>query len=180
MAAFASIPLALLVQGIYTGLIGTISTVTMKACGLVRTLYSHKNPDVTKLIKELDIERRLKLIQSILNRIDRKTRERIIKKSHLNDLEKTQIFEIIGIEANLDKDPIEICLIYLRETIQEICNDLTIINGKIEKHNTKWFKNWRSLNIQNNIDNLKLNSNLLEFRFNDLTRVSTFLSNNDI
>jgi hypothetical protein len=178
MSALVTIPLTLLAQGIYTGLIGTISAFTIKTCNLVNTLYARKNSNVTKIVRELDIERRIRLIQSILNKIDQESKYYTrVTNDGFNDLEKTQIFNMIGSIPNLNEDPIEICLIYLKETIQEIHNDLSNIDNKIMKHNTKWFKNWRTLNIQENLDNLKLNSKLLESRFDDLTKVSIFMSN---
>ncbi len=48
MNFIVSIPYTLLTQGIYSGLIGTISTVTMGTCKLVTSIYKHKNPNVNK------------------------------------------------------------------------------------------------------------------------------------
>ena len=175
MASLAIFPYALLARGIYAGLIGTISTATMRACGVVKSIYTHKNPDATKLIIELDIERRLRLIQSVLNKIDNQTKQKTAKVK-LNDLEKTQIFELIGEEADLDDDPIDLCLMYLYETIQNIHNDLSAINKKIAHHNTKWFSAWRTLNIKSILESLKLHSKLLDSRFEDLTKISNFLN----
>lgn len=177
MAALALLPYTILAQGIYTGIIGTISAVTMGTCNIVKSIYTHKNPDVTKLIKELDIEQRLKLIQSILNSIDHESRTDTAKMK-LNDLEKTQVFELVNFEANLNDDPIELCIIALHEKIQDIHDDLSKINAKVAYHNTKWFNSWRTLNVKPLLDNLKLNSKLLDARFKDLLSISNFLSNN--
>jgi hypothetical protein len=176
MAALALIPYTLLAQGIYSGLIGTISTVTIGACHVVKSIYTHKNPDVIKLITELDIERRLKLIQAVLNTIDHESKTKIARMK-LDDLEKTQIFELVGAETDLDNDPIELCLLYLHEIIQYIHNDLTAINKKVEYHNTKWFSSWRILSVKTFLENLRLHSKLLESRFDDLTKISMFLKN---
>ena len=176
MAALAIIPYTLLAQGIYSGLISAVSSVTVGTCRIVKSIYTHQNPDVTRVVKELDIERRLKLIQSVLNAVDQ-PRENNYTKMKLNDLEKTQIFEIVGEEVNLNNDPIQLCLFYLHDIIQEIHNNLSDINKKVAYHNTKWFSTWRSINISPYLDNLRLNSKLLDLRFNDLTRISSFLSN---
>lgn len=176
MAALAFIPYTILAQGIYTGLISTISAITMGTCRLVKSVYTHKNPDANRIMTELDIERRLRLIQSVLNVIDKKCNHKLAK-IKLNDLEKTQIFEMVGSKTDLENDPIELCLIYLHETIQNINNDLTMINKKVTYHNTKWFSGWRTLNIKPLLENLRTNSNLLENRFNDLTKISIFLNN---
>lgn len=166
----------ILAQGIYTGIISTISTVTMGTCSLVTSIYTYKNPDISSVIKELDVDRRLLLIQSVLNRIENTQTTNHQAKMKLNDLEKTQIFELVGAEADLRYDPIELCLIYLHEIIQEIHNDLSKINGKIAYHHTKWFSSWRTLDLTNSINNLKINSKLLDRRFDDLTKISIFLA----
>lgn len=168
----------ILTQGIYAGIIGTISSVTINSCGLVKSVCTHKNPNVCKIIKEIDIERRLHLIQAVINTIDddfnSTSNTTPIK---LDDMEKTQIFELIGSNTNLLNDPIELCLIYLHEIIQEINNDLVAINAKVQYHNTKWFCSWRKLNVAPMLENLRINSTLLEDRFNDLTKISIFLNN---
>ena len=167
---------SILAQGIYTGIIGTISSVTMGTGKLVKSIYTNQNPDISKIIKELDIERRLHLIQAVLNIIDKESKNKLAGVK-LNNLEKTQIFEIVNSEADLENDPIELCLVYLHEIIQEIHNDLTAINKKVAYHNTKWFYTWRTLNIESLLENLKINSKLLDKRFNDLTKISIFLKN---
>lgn len=166
----------ILAQGIYTGIISTISTVTMGTCKLVTSIYTYENPDVIKVVQELDIDRRLMLIQAVLNTIEH-TSTRQKAKMKLNDLEKTCIFEMVGAETDLKNDPIELCLVYLHDIIQKINNDLRIINSKVAYHNTKWFSSWRTLNISSQLNNLKLNSRLLDLRFDDLTKISMFLAN---
>ncbi|XWV25610.1 hypothetical protein QJ856_gp0143 [Tupanvirus deep ocean] len=166
----------ILAQGIYAGIIGTISSVTIGTCSLVKSIYTHQNPDVTKIIKEMDIERRLHLIQAVINTIDKESTAKLATVK-LNELEKTQIFEMVNTEVDLMADPIELCLVYLHETIQDIHNDLIAINKKVAYHNTKWFSSWRTLNIKPLLDNLKINSNLLTQRFDDLTKISIFLKN---
>lgn len=177
MMAMYIIP-TILAQGIYTGIISTISTVTMGTCRLVTSIYTYKNPDVTRVIRELDIDRRLMLIQSVLNTIEHSsTQTHTEAKMKLNDLEKTQIFELVGAETDLQNDPIELCLMYLHEIIQEIHNDLKELDLRISYHHTKWFSSWRTLDISSSIESLKLNSKLLNSRFDDLTKISMFLAN---
>lgn len=175
MAALAIIPYTLLAQGIYSGLVGAVSSITVGTCTLVKSIYTHQNPDVTRVVKELDIERKLKLIQAVINAVDR-PRENNFAKMKLNDLEKTQIFEIVGEDNNIDNDPIQLCLFYLHDIIQEIHNNLLDINRKVIYHNSKWFSTWRTLNIMPYLDNLRINTKLLDSRFNDLTKISLFLS----
>src|SRR5437879_6104608 len=64
---FSYLPYGLIAQGIYSGMIGATGTVAIGTCNIIRSLYKHQNPDVNKFIVALDIERRLKLIHSVLN-----------------------------------------------------------------------------------------------------------------
>lgn len=164
----------ILVQGIYTGIIGTISSVTIGTCSMIKTIYTHQNPDANQILKELDIERKITLIQSVLNTIDHESKSKMASVK-LNELEKTQIFELIHSEQELYNDPIELCLMYLHETIQNIHDDLLAINNKVTNHQNKWFHKWRTLNIKPMIERIRLNSKLLTERFEDLTKIAIFL-----
>lgn len=165
------IPYTILAQGIYTGIISTISTTTMGACKIITSLYGIHNPDTVRYIKELDIVRRMNLIRSVLNIIDKESPH-----LKLGDLEKTLIFEMTNVDINLNKDPIELCLLYLQDTTKRIHKVLTKIKNKVEYHNTKWFSSWRILNVDQLLGELKLHSDLLTARFDDLTKISLFLS----
>ena len=171
------IPYAILKHGLYSGLIDAVGTVTFGTCNIVKSMYAKKNPDVLLIIKELDIERKLKVVQSVVNAIEH-SNETGQTKLKLNDLEKTQIFQTISAKnASIDCDPIEISLKYLKQTIQDINNDLQSINQKMGRYNKKWFKSWRKLNIQQFLDSLKLNAKLLDLRYDDLTKIFLFLKN---
>lgn len=172
------IPYTLLAQGIYSGLIGTISTVTIGACSVIKSIYTHQNPDATKFIKELDIERRLKLVEAVLNAKHYVDRYKYTT-AKLTELESSQVFELIS-SRNTDvelTDPIELCLSYVHEIVNEINGNLSDIERKVAYHKTKWFSNWRALNIKAKLDLLKLNSDVLNVRFRDLMEISRFLAN---
>lgn len=158
----------LLAQGIYTGIMETISYVTVGTCSTVKTIYTHRNPNVTNILKELDIERRLKLVQSVINTMNFQS---------VNKIDKSQISQLIKNTDDINCDPIRLCLLYLCEIIQEIHNNLLEINKKVLYHQTKWFNSWRTLNVTNLLTNLRINSNLLNERFNDLTKIKIFLKN---
>ena len=175
MMAACFIP-SILLQGIYTGIISTISTVTMGTCKLISSIYTCQHSDINKIMKELDISRRLLIIQAVLSTINQNSIHKNIQ-IKLNDLEKTQVFNLIGSKSDLKNDPIELCLIYLQETIYDIHNDLFSIKNRIDYHNTKWFSSWRTLYVTDLIDNLKSNTALLNSRFDDLTKISVFLHN---
>lgn len=154
----------LVAAGIYNGLVTTIGSVTMATCRAVKRVYTHKNPDVTKLLKQLDLERRLTLVQSILN----------VTGGY--NLEMTDINE----EKGANQNPIELCLISLQQSIQDIHDDLIKIEVKVESHKRKWFNSWRTLNIKEMLENLDIHSQQLDRRFEDLNKVTTFLVNRKI
>lgn len=164
------IPL-ILTQGIYTGVITTISKITINSALLIKSIYNHENPDIIKIINELDLDQRFKIIQSVLYKLDLTTNN-----ITLTNLDKTQIFNIIDEELN-ENDPIELCLKYIHENINQIHHNLVLINRKIDNHKKKWFNKWRTLNIEPYIQNIKNNSNKLNLRFDDLLKISSLLHN---
>lgn len=164
------VPYNIIVQGIYAGLIGTISTITMGSCFVIKSIYNNNHPDATKVMKELDLERKLSLIQAVINRIEKHSNKK------MNDLEKTQIFDLIRTDINLSSDPIELSLIYLKESIQVVNSDLLFINKKMENHKAKWFSSWRKTNVKPLLDDLVCHSKILDSRFDDLTKISLFLA----
>lgn len=167
---------SIIAKGLYSGFVSAVGTIAIATCRLAKSIYMHKNPNVTKIIIELDIERRLKLINSIINTINT-TSTNDEAKIKLNDLEKTQVFELVGAEIDLKNDPIELCMKYLHEIIQDINSCLITINNKVSRHNSKWFKYFRTLNIKPLLEKLELNSKILDRRYNDLLNVSLFLAN---
>nr|AEX63083.1 hypothetical protein mv_R881 [Moumouvirus Monve] len=79
MSALILLPCTLLTQGIYAGIISAISGITVKTCGLINSIYRHKNPDVNRIIIELDIECQLRVIHSVLNKIHDKKIIKIVQ-----------------------------------------------------------------------------------------------------
>lgn len=149
MTPLTLVPYSLVIQGIYTGLVETIGYFTMGTCKLVKSIYTHKNPDVNKILIELDIERKLSLVQSVV-------------KSH----------------NHICAEPVELCLKYLEESIKNIHDDLDSINRKIFYHRKKWFHAWRKINVEQQISSLKKNCKLLDSRFDDLYKISAFCTKN--
>ena len=68
MLAIVSPCAALLSQGVYTGLISGIGTMTMGIYGSVKSIYNCQNPDLTNHIRRLDLEYQLRLISSVLKK----------------------------------------------------------------------------------------------------------------
>jgi hypothetical protein len=185
MALF--IPL-IVAHGIYSGIISSIGTVVTTSCSVVKKVYTHKNPDVIRIVKHLDLERRLLIVQSVLNTIrdeqpfqdtssilaEESTKETAIVES------PSRIKEMIELMNGEIKDPVELCLIFLRHSIQDIHDDLTALDAKVIRHKAKWFNTWRTLNVVDLLENLKSHSQQLDDRFNDLTKVTSFLTNRKI
>lgn len=180
MSSLILIPCALLTQGIYAGIIGAISTVTISACRTIKTIYNYQNSDISSVIRKMDIERQLVVIQSILT-ITHTSKSETMKNStsnlKLTNMEKTQIFDIIEKKPDAQNDPIKLCLIFLRESIENIHTDLTKIYEKIENHKSKWFNYWRTLDIKHLVENLESDTKILNERFEYLMKISAFLNN---
>lgn len=58
------IPYALISQGI-------ISIIAIQTCRIVSSIYTYKNPNLNRTLMELDIEKRCKLIQVLVNTINK-------------------------------------------------------------------------------------------------------------
>ena len=106
---------------------------------------------VEKIIKELDIENKLKTIETTC--------------ASLN-------------EAALKSRSIDNCLEAIHEIILNIKCDLNIINKKLAKHKKKYFNGWRSINIQKYISNLEFHCGILDKRYALLANTITILNNN--
>jgi hypothetical protein len=168
----ALIPYTLLAQGIYSGLIGTISAVTMGTVAVVQSVYTHKNPDADRVLKKLDIERRLKLFDAILGKINKSTQKTLA----LDDISKAEISSIINVNAKLTTDPVELCLEFLHETITNITILLGNLERKIFNHEQKWFNKWRVLDISAYLSELEDQSKILSERFDDLTKIAMYFA----
>ena len=170
-----AIPLFILSEGVCTGVgvISTIGTLAMGTCRTVSSIYNHQNPDVNRIMRDLDINHKLQMIHSVLNRFSLEQKK--VAKVKLNDLEKTQIFEII--ETADVNDPISLCLDHLYLSMQKIHADLAIINDKIKQHNQRWFANWRTLNIKSNLDELREDVKNMSDRFDVFLKITAFFTN---
>jgi hypothetical protein len=157
----------LLTQGIYTGAINTISSFTLHTVHLANSIYNHQNADVNVCIKSLDIERRLKMMNSVIKVISKRAQ-------NISDEQLLYLSQSVY-DSDQTENPIALSLYYLKETIAAVNEDLNKIKEKVERHQTKWFNTWRTMNIEPLLDNLKQNSSLLDLRFNDLTKISIFL-----
>lgn len=166
---------AILAQGIYSGVISMISGATRNTCDIVRSLYTHKNPNINRLIKKLDIENKLQIIQAVFNAVNLQAKKEI-KEKYLDDLEKTQVFTMLSAKQDLNCDPIQLCLNSVNDSIVSIEADLSAIHKKANDHKDLWFSSWRQLDIADLISNLETDTMILDTRFNNLLKISEFLN----
>jgi len=149
------IPYTIIATGLYSGLISSISTLTTSACKNISHIYNHDNPDIYLDLKRLDINRKLNLINSIL--------------SYRQNNKSEETYEII--KAEYQNNPVMLCLEYLSDIIADINIDLINIKEKINRHDNKYFRNWRNLNIKPYMDKLELDNQILDQRFISLVQV---------
>jgi len=85
-----------------------------------------------------------------------------------NELEYLDIdFKLKYIKKWLDKNNSdETNIIYdgILEVVSKLNDQIENINDKIIKHNNKWFNNWRSINLDNEIEYIKKYTNILNER----------------
>uniref|UniRef100_A0A6C0B486 Uncharacterized protein n=1 Tax=viral metagenome TaxID=1070528 RepID=A0A6C0B486_9ZZZZ len=106
-----------------------------------------------KLIKELDIENKLRTIETTCTTLD---------------------------ESCIKSRSVENCLEAIHEIILNIKCDLNIINKKLAKHKKKYFNSWRSLNVKKHISDLEFHCGILDKRYDLLANTITILHNNNI
>jgi hypothetical protein len=142
-----------------------ILTITDKIyylCGGIKSFcIGSDNCDVKKCLHELDIEFKLKLVDSILKQeIEKINREQ--EAVMMVDLTSTII---IDQDVDIDQsDPLTITLFYLQQCTRNIHNELNIIHYKLSRHKKKWFYSWRNVSIDKHLQNLKENMIILKER----------------
>ena len=138
----------------------TISSTTSNIYSLLNSSSFTKH-SLDKLIYQLDIIKKIKLIESVLNIID--NLHGVI--SHLDDKsfkKKSQEYQTIILIIDS-----------IHEMIKNIQNDLSKINEKVIEHSNKWFSNYRSISIDDNINDLKIHLLLLDNRYDFLIKTIT-------
>jgi hypothetical protein len=150
----ASIIQFILIQGIYAGAISTISSIIVKAGESIKKLYSRDNPDVNKIIRDLDIEKRLKIIQSFISSVN----------PNYESLENVNTMILV-------KNPENLCLKYIHISIKNIYHLLNEIDYRTQKHQRKWFRSWRKMNINDLLKELELQFKILNDRFDYFVKI---------
>ena len=139
------------VVGIYgTDIIGkTLTTTTKSIVNVIIHLTTNEYPnskDVRSLIFELDIEIKMKIIKALVDELNN---------NNIKNLHKY-------VKISLDS---------LTEITEKIHFELKKIKEKIDYHNSLYFNNWRTLNCESNLINIKKYNNLLDKRIDLLTKM---------
>ena len=109
--------------------------------------YTKDLPDneIYKTIRELDIINRVELINSVLNKI--------------NDNDET-ITLAVGI---------------INKTLSKMNLLLANVHNKLKFHDTLWFKSYRQLKISRELEEIKIQSEILDKQFKLLLDISLFM-----
>lgn len=161
------LPYNLLTQGLYNGIITGISQMTFGVAKILKSIYSHKNPDINNYIQKLDIEYHINMVSTVLRKYSKG--EVINMKEHIGD--KSVIFTTIPKSERTTNDPIQVSLTYLSDIIKQIHHDLMQISVEIEYHKTKWFNSWRTLNIKKQLEILDVHHTIMVSRYNDFLNI---------
>ena len=81
-----------------------------------------------------------------------------------------------------NEDAINYCLENLHDMIIRIREDIKQISAKIKDHKKKYLNNWRTVDVKNQIYNLKIHTHLLDKRYDLLVKtinVTNVLRNNN-
>lgn len=123
-----------------------INDTSDKVVNIVETALVHNHTDVHQLFTELDLDVRLEVINSLIKNI---------KREHSNDT-------------------VNICLKSLYDVITKINKITHEIDGIIEQHKEKYFNEWRQIDVDLQINEIRKQSELLDKRFSLLTNVIKF------
>jgi hypothetical protein len=155
------IPYAILYTGIYSGITGIVSSATKKTCENAASLYNFKNPNVRKLLKKTDIENKLSIIGSLI--------QKYCENNNINnDSEYIDGFKIIDNEKN----PVHLCIESIIDVFNNINATLLKIKEKINYHETRYFNNWIKLDIKQLLDELDMQIIILDKRFDYFIKLS--------
>jgi hypothetical protein len=126
-----------------TDILGKIINVTLSSISTT-FLYMSESSENTSIkkyyneLEELDIQLKLSLVNNWIKKVDLQ--------------EKDSNFELIYKSIS--------------ESCQQIGVSVDLINAKIENHFSKWFHNWRSFDLDEEIKLIKKQTNILNNRLN--------------
>ena len=142
----------------------SIATITSKTYSTVCYLFTVNHSDLNDCLKELDLQFKLSIIDSIINQERKKCIEQsqmIDPQFNVNNINQTNVIN----NNNKFKSCIDISIDYLISSTENIRDELKIIEDRIKRHNNKWFHNYRNLNLEKNFEKLREYSKILDTRY---------------
>ena len=152
-------------------ILSSISTSVSATTSVIKYLLCYKESELDIFKKELfntDLCNNLQIVSSIIDDIVKKHNN-----NNNNDKYEIEKIEIINNDGSLNEsclilhndykvkkkniylpEPVKQILFTTYEVIEEIKKYLEIIQFKIQNHETKYLKNWRSININDDINNI--------------------------
>jgi hypothetical protein len=119
-----------------------ISDASYTIYGSISDIYYYSSK-VDRVLIALDVKQKIKIVEDVCKILQNK-------------------------EKNIDL--ISNSLESIHDMIINIREDLKNINIKIGKHKDKWFNRWRSIDVRTELVNLKLHCDVLDKRFNLMTK----------
>ena len=119
-----------------------ISDASYTIYGSISDIYYYSSK-VDRVLIALDVKQKIKIVEDVCKILQNK-------------------------EKNIDL--ISNSLESIHDMIINIREDLKNINIKIGKHKEKWFNRWRSIDVRTELVNLKLHCDVLDKRFNLMTK----------
>ena len=119
-----------------------ISDASYTIYGSISDIYYYSSK-VDRVLIALDVKQKIKIVEDVCKILQNK-------------------------EKNIDL--ISNSLESIHDMIINIREDLKNINIKIGKHKDKWFNRWRSIDVRTELLNLKLHCDVLDKRFNLMTK----------
>ena len=135
-------------SGVISALIGrqilsqAISDASYTIYGSISDIFYYSSR-VDRVLLSLDVKQKIKTVESVCKILEKKEKN---NKLIVNSLES------------------------IHDMIIKIREDLKNINIKIVKHKDKWFNKWRSIDVKNELNSLRLHCNILDQRYNLMTQ----------
>lgn len=159
------------------GAISTIFSTTANILEIIKIVTSYKLPSVVMELNKLDLEYNLILINSILQTYKEELTPRSTESdSDSKASEDEKIINLVSLNSGheiklKDKNSFYISLYYINDIMKEIYDCLEKIQIKVRKHQHKFLRRFRSLNIGHDMSRLKIKMKILTHRFEDLLKI---------
>jgi hypothetical protein len=149
----------MLVEGLFSMYAGKLFNDTSKQMFVkIWDILNEKHDDLKELIKSIDLDSRVELIESVIRDISDDMKIHNISPNH----------------------SLELALCQIKNIISDIHFDLNAIKSGIEYHKTLWFNYFRTPSYYKIIEKIKDDKKLLDSRFDNLVKVISLFKQNEI